>query len=57
MTESQKQQLVLESLRKNNDRGEERDHLDANTTRLAADKTVNKVMEILKERFELSKDQ
>ena len=57
MTECQKQQLVLESLSKNTNRVDERDHLDVNTTRLAEVKTVNKIIEILKERFELSDNQ
>ena len=57
MTDSQKQRLVLDSLSKNTDKVEERDHLEANTVRLAENKTVNRIIEILKERFELSDDQ
>ena len=57
MTNSQKQQLVLESLSKNMNRMEERYHLDANMTRLSEDKNVNKIIEIIKERSKLSNDQ
>ena len=57
MTETQKQRLVLDSISKNTDRVAEKDHLDANTARLAANRTVDRVVEILKERFKLSDDQ
>ena len=55
--EAQKQQLVLESLSKNSYRKEEKDHLDASTAKLSEEKTVQQVITILNERFELSDDQ
>ena len=55
--EATKQHAIIDNLQKNNNRSAEAAYLSANSSRLKSDRTVQNLILILKEKFELSEEQ